>query len=168
MIALDRLLEIAAEALVGVSTAKAPIRARWVVAFALRERGLSYPEIARIVGRDHSTVQSGLRNARALTGAEGRLFLAAVRTVAASLDDLPQPSSPTHELHLTVEEARAVAADETVVRDAFPTRPVYELRVAQELAGLVEVVASQGRPPAVAWRLAPLDPRALARALDRR
>ena len=165
---IEPLLTLASEALHGCSTAVRSTRSRWVLAWALRERGLSAPEIGRIVGRHHSTILHALAQVGALKGEEAAAFLAAVRVVKAQLGDLPTAAAPPDELDLTVAEAAALARDEAVLRPAFPTRTSYALRVEGELAGRVEVLASQGRPPAVAWRLASLDPKALARALDRR
>lgn len=168
MLAPDVLLAVASRALLGCSSSFRLTRARWVVAWALRERGLSTPEIGRIVGRHHSTILHALAQVGALKGEEAAAFLAAVQAVKAQLGELPTPSAPPDELNLTVAEAAALARDEAVLRPAFPARTSYALRVEGELAGRVEVLASQGRPPAVAWRLASLDPKALARALDRR
>lgn len=165
---LDRLLAVASETLLGLSLAAPLTRARWVVAWALRERGLSTPEIGRIVGRHHSTILHALSTCGNLTGEEGAAFLAAVRAVKSQLGDLPSPAPPVDELSLTIEEARALARDEVVIRPAFPVQTTYALRVEREPAGRAEVLATQGRPPVVAWRLAVLDARALARALDRR
>lgn len=48
------------------------VRARWLAIRALRDRGLSIPQIARAVGRDTTTVQHGLRQTAALmAGAAG-------------------------------------------------------------------------------------------------
>ena len=168
MLAPDVLLAVASRALLGCSSSVRLTRARWVVSWALRERGLSTPEIGRIVGRHHSTILHALAQVGELKGEEAAAFLAAVQAVKAQLGDLPAPSTPADELDLALSEAELVARDEVVIRHAFPTRTSYLLRVEGELAGRVEVLASQGRPPAVAWRLASLDPKALARALDRR
>lgn len=40
------------------------VRARWVAMLALHFGGLSYPEIGRRLGRDHTTVLHGLRMAK--------------------------------------------------------------------------------------------------------
>lgn len=41
--------------------------ARWALWFCLRERyGLSYPELARMLGYDHTTILHGVRRARSL------------------------------------------------------------------------------------------------------
>lgn len=36
---------------------------RWAAMVAMRGRGMSYPAIGRMLGRDHSTVMSGIRQA---------------------------------------------------------------------------------------------------------
>lgn len=60
----------AMEAGVPVSVIRGPNRRRdlcmirWAVMLTLRERGLSYPTIGRIVNRNHGTVITGVRQAR--------------------------------------------------------------------------------------------------------
>lgn len=53
--------EVTPEQVMGRSVHRHVVRARWAAMARLREAGLSYPRIGRILGRDHSTVMYGIR-----------------------------------------------------------------------------------------------------------
>ena len=58
--------QVTATAIMGRSRYKSVARARMVVMFELRGLGFSYPEVGRLVGRDHTTVMAAVRRCRAL------------------------------------------------------------------------------------------------------
>lgn len=68
----QRILAVAAEAfdvtaddLTGRSKDSDVVQARHVATWLLREAGRSYPEIGRVLGRDHSTAMNGVRRVEA-------------------------------------------------------------------------------------------------------
>lgn len=71
-------------AIIGSSRQAPIVRIRWAIMLAMRKRGLSTPQIGRMLGkRDHSTVMHGLERAEALLTSDDD-FAALVSMVTAA------------------------------------------------------------------------------------
>lgn len=85
--------------------------ARWAVMVALRNLGLSYPQIGRMVDRDHTTVMYGIHRARRLRSHDAE-FIELLERMGA-LCAIPAAATFPYHDHRTMAE---VMADEA--RDA--------------------------------------------------
>lgn len=82
--------------------------ARWAVMLALRNQGLSFPRIGRIVNRDHTTVIYGVNQARLLRSRDAD-FIALLERMGALGRPTAAPATFPYPGHRTMAE---VLADE--------------------------------------------------------
>lgn len=84
--------------------------ARWAVMLALRGQGMSYPQIGRIVDRDHTTVIYGVQRARTLRSRDAS-FIALLERMGALGSPEPAEAVFPYPGHRTMAEVMVEEMD---------------------------------------------------------